>query len=352
MSNKLQLRVFICALVFFVASMSAMLVYAQNKAVVIDEVQGQPGMEENVVMNDKIIIKSLNIKKGDSNEGGFTIPLPQGASAEQVSIENKYILQELWVSIEDCEGAFFEQQWISGDVDCILSGTYEVRKDRVVLKLLLNDIYECKNLLENGNLHVEPIDPRTQHDKIVVVDPLGGTQRWGAGKGSVSESDVAIDIAKKLQAKFTGSDVKVYFTRLDGTERSLQLRQHFIEALRPDFVLCIGTSADQETFGGMYGVEAWYNTFFTPNISGPKLADALVKEVVNATVGRGNGVWECDMTDEFLPEAKAPAVVLRVGYLSNEKERELLAKEEYCMKIADGIYNAILSMFVGEEIHE
>ena len=46
MSNKLQLRVFICALLFFAASMSAMLVYAQNKAVVIDEVQGQPGMEE------------------------------------------------------------------------------------------------------------------------------------------------------------------------------------------------------------------------------------------------------------------------------------------------------------------
>ncbi len=351
MSNKLQLRVLICALVFFVASMSAMLVYAQNKAVVIDEVQGQPGMEENVVVNDKIIIRNLNIKK-DSDEGGFTIPLPQGASAEQVSIENKYILQELWVSIEGCESAFFDQQWINGDVDCILSGTYEVRKDRVVLKLLLDDIYECKNLLENGRLHVEPVDPHVLHDKIVVVDPLGDTQSWGAGKGSISESEVAVDIAKKLQSKFAGSDVKVYFTRLDSTERSLQLRQHFIETLRPDFVLCIGTSAEQEAFGGTYGVEAWHNAFFTPDISGPKLADTLVREVVNMTVGRGNGVWECDVTDEFLSEAKAPAVVLRVGYLSNEKERELLAKEEYCMKIADGIYNAILSMFVGEEVHE
>ena len=305
-------------------------------------------MEENVVVSEKIVIKSLSIKK-DEEENGFVIPLPQGISAEQVSIENKYILQELWVSIAECETAFFEQQWISGDTDCILSGTYEVRKGRVVLKLLLYDIYECKNLLENGKLHVEPVQPHTQYDKIVVIDPLSDAQKWETVKGGISESDVAIDIAKKLQAKFAGSDIKVYFTRLDGTERSLQLREHFVENLQPDFVLCIGTNVEKEEGAENYGVEAWYNTYFTPDVSAVKLADDLVKEVAANVVGRGNGVWECDESQELLLDAKAPAVTLRVGYLSNEKERELLLKEEYRTKIADGVYNAILNMFVGEE---
>lgn len=351
MSNKLQLRVFICALVFFVASMSAMLVYAQNKAVIIDEVEGQPGMEENVPSSEKIIIKNLNIRK-DSDEGNFIIPLPQGVSAEQVSIENKYILQELWVSITDCESSFLEQQWIVGDTRSILSGTYEVREDRVVLKLLLDDIYECKNVLENGKLIVQPLDPHSQYDKIVVIDPLDGSQQWGTGNGSVSENKVVLDVAKKLQVRFASPDVKVYFTRLDNAERSIQLREHFVEMLEPDFVICLGTNASQEAFGDEYGIEALYNAYFTPGISGLELADTLVKEVATSTVGRGNGIWEETDFGELFLEIKAPAVLLRVGYLSNEKERELLAKEKYRDRIAEGIYNAIQKMFEGEMMHE
>lgn len=351
MSNRLQLRVFICALIFFAASMSAMLVYAGNKAVIIDEVEGQLGMEETVQASDKIIIKNLNIKK-DSEEGSFIIPLPQGISAEQVSIENKYILQELWVSIDGCEKSFFEQQWISGDTGSIISGTHEIRQDRVVLKLLLDNIYECKNMLENGKLVVQPMDPHTQYDKIVVIDPLDGSQQWGAGKGSVSEDSVVLDVAKKLQAKAASGDVKVYFTRLDNVDRSVQLREHFIETLEPDFVICLGTNASEEAFGEMYGVDALYNMYFTPGISGLKLADTLVREVAVSTVGRGNGIWEEKEFDSLFLDAKAPAVLLRLGYLSNEQERELLAKDAYREKIAEGIYAAILKMFEGETVNE
>ncbi|MBQ9123865.1 MAG: N-acetylmuramoyl-L-alanine amidase [Lachnospiraceae bacterium] len=350
MSNKLQLRVFICALLFFAASMSAMLVYAQNKAVVIDEVQGQPGMEE-VAVSEKVIIKNLHIKK-ENDSGSFSIPLPQGVTAEQVSIENKYILQELWVSIEGCDGAFFDQQWISGDTSSILSGTYESREDRVVLKLLLGNIYECKNLLEHGRLLVEPVNPHSVYDKIVVIDPLDGSQIWGAGKGSISENQVALEVARQLQSKVQESDMKFYFTRLENVERSLQLRQYFVETLKPDLVIEIGTSQDAEAFGGQYGVQAWYNTYFTPEISSVKLADELVKNVVIKTVGKGNGVWDGQDESRLYFEAKAPAVLLQVGYLSNEKERELLAMDEYCAKIAEGIYTAILNMYEGEETGE
>lgn len=346
MSNKLQLRVFICTLLFFVVSMSAMLVYAQNKAVVIDEVQGQPGMEE-VETSEKVIIKNLHIKK-DGDSGSFSIPLPQGVTAEQVSIENKYILQELWVSIAGCDSSFFEEKWISGDTSSILSGTYEIREDRVVLKLLLKDIFECKNLLENGRLLVEPINPHSIYDTVVVVDPLNGNQEWGAGDGSISENQVALEIAKQLQLQCTDSEIKVYFTRLENVERSMQLRQYFVETLKPDFVIGIGTSQEMEAFGEKYGVECWYNTYFTPEISSVALADEVVKNVVNSTVGKGNGVWEGADESQLYFEAKAPAVLLRVGYLSNEKERELLAQENYCAKIAEGIYAAIKNMLKGD----
>lgn len=349
MSNKLQLRVFICSLLFFVVSMSAMLVYAQNKAVVIDNVEGQLGIEEEALASDKMIIKNLNIHK-DSDAGTFVIPLPQGVTAEQVSIENKYILQELWVSIEGCDCSFFDQQWISGDTSSILSGTYEVRENRVVLRLLLGDIFECKNLLENGRLVVEPVDPHSLYENIVVIDPLNGVQRWGAGNSSISENDVALDVAKRLQGKLSDSGIKVYFTRLENVERSQQLRQHLVDTLKPDFMISIGTSAEEEgAFGGKYGVEALYNTYFTPKISSVLLADTLVREVAISVNGRGNGIWEGTDEEVLFYEVSVPAAQLSVGYLSNEKERELLALEEYRDKIAEGIASAILGMFKGEE---
>ncbi len=349
MSNKLQLRVFICSLLFFVTSMSAMLVYAQNKAVVIDEVEGQLGMEEEVETNDRILIKNLNIQK-DSDSGSFVIPLPQGATAEQVSIENKYILQELWVSIEGCDYTFFDGQWISGDTSSILSGTYEVREDRVLLRLLLRDIFECKNLMENGRLLVEPVNPHSLYEQIVVIDPLNGNQKWAALDSGISENDVALDVAKKLQTKLAESGVKAYFTRLENVERSQQLRLHLVDTLKPDFLVSIGTSVEaEEAFGTNYGVEAWYNTYFTPGISSVLLADTLVREVVSNSNGRGNGIWEGSDSEELFCQVSVPAVQLNVGYLSNEKERELLAQENYRDKIAEGIYNAILKMLKGED---
>ena len=358
MSNKLQMRVFICTLLFFVVSMSAMLVYAQNKAVVIDEVEAQLGIEENNQTDEKVIVKNLNIQK-DNDAGSFVIPLPQGITAEQVSIENKHILQELWVSVKDCEPTFFEEEWITGDTGSIISGTFEAREGRVVLRLLLTDIYECKYLMENGRLLVEPVNPHTVYDRIVVIDPLSKDQIWGDEENGISENSVALDIARKLQTRFAESNIKVYFTRLENGKRSMQLRQHFVDSLKPDFYVSIGTCAETEHSDSKYGVEAGYNTYFTPGFSSVMLADYLVREVATQTCGRGNGIWEgtAQGTEEDAAEAagnlfydvRVPAVQLRVGYLSNEEERELLAQDDYRDKIAEGIYRAILQMYKGEE---
>lgn len=77
----------------------------------------------------------------------------------------------------------------------------------------------------------------------------------------------------------------------------------------------------------------WYEASY-------RLSELVLEEVVEATGAKKRYVWETD-TMTGINWTTVPTTILEMGFMSNPKEDELLATEEYRKKVAVGVANAI-----------
>ncbi len=354
-------RTLLIAVVFFITSMSGMLVYANEKAIVITEVSQDQLLKQNELAQrpgkPKLQAARSFVFDVESEAGDrLCIPLENGVKAENVIIENRYMDEELRITIVDGTAAFYNTQAVYGDITGIKSGTYEENALGVLMIFKLTDIYECKSVLEGGSLYIDFVSPRELYDKIVVIDPVYGALASGTGEAAgKEETEIVLDVAKKLKAKLENSDIKAYFTRLDpiGTPENAEdisdAGLELVKKVDADFILSIGVAQDTSN-EKKYGTEVIYNCdFFTPEFNSTQLADLTLRQVVNHISGRGNGLFAATENESTIWNAQVPAALLKVGYISNEQESKLLAREDYREKIAEGIYQAIRMVYEGEE---
>lgn len=354
MSDKLRKWTLLCAVLFTLVSMSVMLVYAKDKVITVADVsQDQIGSGETsqTQETEKEAEKDLHTLKmqSDTETEKLCIPLKSGFKAENIIIENRYMSRELWIAVEGGEASFYEKQEIVGDDTKISTATYEETKTGVLLKFQLTDVYECRNELKNDKLYIELVKPGEIYDKIVVIDPACGGTNQGCGQGEWTEKEIALDVARRLKEKLDATDIKVYYTRTEDTNVDEADRIGLANAVKADMFISIGAGEDL-TDETKYGTEAVYNdTYFIPGFGSVDCADLVEREVVTAISGRGNGLIPAGGSDIVVYEATVPAVFLKLGYLSNPQEAALLAREDYRQRAAEGIYNAILKAYEGEE---
>lgn len=344
---------------FFLISMSGMLVYANEKAIVIAEVSGEQLLKQNELVQGtqkhrlqepRSFVFDVDGVTVDSKVGDrLCIPLENGVKAENVVIENRYMDEELRITIVGGNVAFYNTQAVYGDITGIEAGTYEENALGVLMKFKLTDIFECKSVLEGGRLYIDFVAPSEVYDKIIVIDPIYGFLEDGNEEIWWQEKDIVLDVAKRLKNKLDATDIKAYFTRLDDAEISEKAGLELVQKVNGDFILSIGVSQDVSD-GTKYGTEVVYNSnFFTPKLSSVELADVTLRQVVTHISGRGNGLFTATENETVIWNAQVPAIYLKVGYLSNEQEAQLLAREDYREKIAEGIYQAILKVYEGDK---
>lgn len=355
--NRLMKRAALFGILFIVAAMSAMLYDSAHKVIVVadvaqDEVDWKTESSRAAVTDKDHIV--FDREKG-RNTRYFCIPLPADVSAEDVTIENHYVNHELLVCIKPKEGKnqeqFYEDHAVSGNCEKVLDGQLEVEKERISLRFTLTDVYEYQSSYENNVLYIEFMQPKEVYDKIVVIDPAyGGEDDGPAGNGLVSKT-IMLNIAKALKTKLDDTDIKVYYTRMDDTNPESTDRVALANATGADMLIRMEVNTAKET--QTYGTEAVYNArFFIPGFGNVELADLVEREVVTAIGGKANGLMPAGEEDVILQSATVPAATIRVGYLSNEKERALLSQEEYAKRIAEGIYQAILKAYEEQDKEE
>lgn len=347
MSDRLQRLTLIFAALFFLTSMGIMLVYARDKVIVVADVaQDQIGSG---AVPETENVYALDLESAKDADRQICIPLKSGQKAESIFIENRYMTRELWVSIDGCEADFYGEKAVRGDMAEVEAGTYEKTQTGVLLKFKLQDVYECKNVLKDDELYIELVKPREIYEKIVVIDAACGGTDSGAGQGEWTEKAVALDVAKRLKEKLDVLDMKVYYTRTEDMNVTAADRIALANAVKADMFISIGAAAEPDD-KTKYGTEAVYSdTFFIPDFDSARLADVVEQEVVMQISGRGNGLIAADEDTEVVQKAMVPATIIRLGYLSNPQEAALLAREDYRQRAAEGIYNAILKVYEGEE---
>lgn len=348
MSDKLKWYSLWIAVAFFVVSMSGMLVYAEGrKEAVVKEQESEPtDFEKEKAENmgeEGVLPLPLAFEEKSEVGNRLCIVLPDGTAEEDVIVENRYMEEELWVTFLGEKAVFYDTQPLYGNTAGILSGIYQKTEDCIRMRIQLDDVYECRSMVEEGKLYLTLEKPGSVYEKIVVIDPV--YSEFTTKEGGMQEKDITLDIALRLKEKLDGSPIKAYFTRLEDEKPEEKRRMKLAEAAEADFVISIGTSQKAEDTA-KYGTEIVYNSdFFTPFLSSAELADKVLRQVVTRINGRADGLVKAASQEQIVWEAPCPAVLLRVGYLTNEQEAALLAREDYREKIAEGIYQAILQVY-------
>lgn len=180
---------------------------------------------------------------------------------------------------------------------------------------------------------------------VVVIDAgHGGIDAGVLGKNSkVKESDLNLDIAKRLKTQFETAGVKVVMTRtsyggLYGTtakgfkKRDMQKRIKIINDAKADLMISLHLNffSSSKTRGA--------TAFFNADDKNSKALAESIQRFFNSSSGQTRDLSSLKGDYYLLNQANCPAVICECGFLSNEEEEKLLLTEIYRQELSELIF--------------
>ena len=193
---------------------------------------------------------------------------------------------------------------------------------------------------------------------VVVLDPGHGGQDSGAMCGGVSEKDLTLDVARRIDRLLNSEGIATLMTRVADTYVSLADRAAFTNRVRKCIFVSIHFNEDNKPVAS--GVETYYaahqitaGSFLaswlpflwrpfsdSPNPESQNLA-ALVQE---ALVARTRSIDRGTEARQFfvIANVTSPAILIEGGFLTNKEDISKLASEDYRDQIAAAVADGIL----------
>ena len=208
----------------------------------------------------------------------------------------------------------------------------------------------------------------------VVIDPgHGGPEAGAVGPRGAKEKDLVLDISRRLKERLQGRGYLVAMTREDDQRLDLEARAAFANQAGAD--LFVSIHANGSLRKGVRGAETYFLSYGAADEEamsvarqenaggGPpgarrdldlvlwemaqaahlsrssQLADAIQSQMNELAGTRDRGVKQAPF--RVLVGAAMPAVLVEVGFLTNEEDAHKLASEEYREQIAAALADAV-----------
>jgi len=194
---------------------------------------------------------------------------------------------------------------------------------------------------KEGGIKSSPKYTEAKNHKIVVIDAGHGGKDCGALRGNITEKAINLDVCNKLKSILEKKGYKVYMTRTDDTYISLEDRTIFTEGINPAaFVSVHVNSCNAES---PRGIETHYY-----HDNSLDLADAVHKNLIRKipnTTNRGL------LKSRFyvINHTTVPAILVEIGFISNNAERYELTTQQRQQATAEGIAEGIIEFLKGLE---
>ena len=174
--------------------------------------------------------------------------------------------------------------------------------------------------------------------KMIIIDPGHGGNDTGALRGSTLEKDLTLKIALKVRDCLREKGLKnIILTRYEDKTLSLDDRVQIANRKNADIFVSIHINASVKS--EINGIETHY---YTDN--GYNVAKIIHKELMNNVDAMDRGLFKSKFY--VINHTEAPAVLLELGFISNEQERSSLNSSKRQMDsaqaIADGIVNYLV----------
>jgi N-acetylmuramoyl-L-alanine amidase len=172
----------------------------------------------------------------------------------------------------------------------------------------------------------------------VIIDPGHGGKDPGTLYGDIFEKDITFVISQKVEKLLTKEGYTVLMTREGDSFINKYGRVEF--ANKQDTALYVSIHCNFLEYGKANGIEIYYGA---KGNADKLLASEIHKEIIKETGAADRGKKPEDYV--VIRDVKAPAVLVEVGYLSDEEERKKLGMDDYQDKLAVGITKGILNFF-------
>ncbi len=194
-----------------------------------------------------------------------------------------------------------------------------------------NDLIESDNLNEN----------RPLNNVEILLDPgHGGEESGSKGPTGYPEKEINLLISKLVKAELTELGAKVYLTREEDIDVSLEERVTMIDKIEPDLAISIHYNAlpDSGDAENTQGISTfWYNT--QAHAPAMFLHNYLVSELDRPDAGT---FWN---NLALTRPHTAPSILLELGFMINPEEFEWITNEQEQQKLAETLAKGIEEWF-------
>jgi len=190
--------------------------------------------------------------------------------------------------------------------------------------------------------------------KTVVIDAgHGGKDPGVIGINGTREKDINLAIAKQLKIFLEQSGATVIMTRVD--DRALDDNKRGDLSQRVELVknnkatLCISIHANAfPRLCSSHGAQ----TFFAGHIEQSRILAESIQGQLRLILDNTDRQALQHKTAYILKNIEVPAVVVEVGFLSNEEEERLLNEKAYQWKVAWAIFSGMAEYYALEEAND
>lgn len=177
---------------------------------------------------------------------------------------------------------------------------------------------------------------------LIVLDPgHGGHDPGAVGPTGLRESDIVLDVAKRVRDLLLDSGHKVRLTRETDCYVSLSARAEFANRERAELFVSVHCNA--ATDPRAHGTETWY---YPSSVNGRRLAEVLQQALVAALRRRDRGL-KTSSNLTVLRRTVMPAALVELAFISNDEEEQLLGLDEVRMAAATAIAEGVRS-YIGQ----
>ena len=212
-------------------------------------------------------------------------------------------------------------------------GEGKVEKEKNNINSYRKSIYTRKRV--NDYLRL----PNVKQNKFsVVLDPgHGGSDPGAIGIGGMRETDVVLEVSKKVKKLLSEKGVKVRLTRKNEVELDLFPRVTYANKSDADVFVSIHANASRGKRRDINGLE----TFYYRGWRGRLLAKRIQKEILRVSPGSPDrGVKQGRFY--VIKNTSMPAVLVEIGFLTGRLDARRLEKTAHRKRLAYAIAKGIL----------
>lgn len=237
--------------------------------------------------------------------------------------------------------ASFSQRIKAGNLKNTITDRLGTTGIRILIPIKHNTTIDCLENLQATKLvltlkspvQVQPTK-RNLNKHTVVIDAGHGGSDPGAMRNNVLEKKITLEIAQLVAKDLQAQGATVYMTRKDDTFVSLSDRVTISNEKKPDLFVSIHINASENET--VHGIETHYYKDDSLDF-----AKQIHKSIMSKIDEKNRGVIKSRFY--VVRHTTAPSVLLELGFISNEQERELMQtkkrQEAFAEAITEGIIN-------------